>query len=251
MVDSDDLLTALGRVVREREETARDGAPPVPQAAVSNQHLVDAVMAGLAQGNPVTESASSPDAERQPVPLRPGTQDARGGETRRVRRALWLGLPALAAAAGLSLLLGRGVLSRDSDSALAPYTAELRGGISAVRSAKSTGANMLTLAPGTQLTVLLRPDEPVIGQVSGLAALASNSANASFRVIETRNSASPSGSLRLTFAVPADLPLQGNLCAVVGRVDRLQVGLLDVAGKGEGWQRFCWQFAHLDAKTNP
>lgn len=239
MLDSDDLLTALGRVVREREESVREGMPVIPQVPGSNERLVDAVVARLAQDDPDV------DAGR--------TSSSSSSSSRTVRRALWLGLPALAAAAGLSVLFGRGVLQGGANSTLtlAPYAAELRGGISAVRSAKNTGPNRLTLAPGTELTVLLRPDKPVVGEVSALAALATKNVGTLARVVETRSSLSPSGSLRLTFAAPADLPLQGNLCVVVGREERLREGLVDLAENGEGWQRFCWQFVHLDAKPNP
>ena len=52
MLDSDDLLTALGRVVREREESVREDMPVIPQVPGSNERLVDAVVAGLAQGDP-------------------------------------------------------------------------------------------------------------------------------------------------------------------------------------------------------
>src|SRR5690606_33540863 len=110
MVDSNDLLLALGRVVRERERD--DSAVKTPAPVASSEPLVDAIMAELAapSDDPNIELESSAASE-----LRPSAASERNAgrvdsvTTLAPRRRLWLGLPALAAAAGLSLLFGRGL----------------------------------------------------------------------------------------------------------------------------------------------
>lgn len=234
MVNSDELLKALGRAVREGEEPLGPDAmaATAPAKAASHEHVVDAVMAQLAGDN---------------TAARPKRSSHATGETWGWRRKMWIGVPAMAAAAGLTLLLGRGWLGEEPSSSpqLGPYVAELSGAVSTLRSEPSTTTGSLTLAPGTELTVLLRPDSPIVGEVSAAVGITTE-ASGSTRRLETRTTVAASGALRLVFNVPPDLSLHGNLCTVVGRPTLLESALESDLGQGPGWQRFCWPYVHVD-----
>lgn len=254
MVDSDDLLTALGRVVREREESSSGGAAGEQVLSASPASLVEDVIAelsrtgqkdasaieGVPAANATTKLAESPRAH-------PGVSAPSGAETRASRRALWLwAVPSVAAAAALALFVGRAP-TEDASASLAPYSAELRGGVASVRSVQAARTDAVTLAPGTELTVLLRPDNPVSGQVSAVIGL-SPAGTATPTRVEARSQLAASGALRVTFIVPSDLPSEGNVCAVVGRPEHVEAGLGQAVESGQGWQRFCWPFMRIDAK---
>ncbi len=253
MVNPDDLLTALGRVVRDREEVEQERVSPsvsaLPEAqsngAVhvatghSDDFVVAAVLAELAK--PATDSNVDETPEVAPdTVLHSHPAAAALASSRR----LWVGLPALAAAAALALVLGRGKEEQPATATvLTSYSAELQGGIAAVRGeAKADGS--LKLAPGTRLSLFLRPDAPVSGNVVAAVALFSRDSTNTPRKLAAEQTVAASGALRLGFAVPNELPEQGDLCAVVAREPDLETGLSSVgAASGNGWQRFCWEFS--------
>src|SRR5690606_2178765 len=135
-----------------------------PVHAASSEPLVDAIVAELTSASLRDASASEVNpnsASASQVNVRPGTV-----KVFEPRRKLWFGLPALAAAAGLSLLLGRGMFDAPDATAVLPaYAAEFAGSGAPVRGAEQGNDDTLTLAPGAGLTGLVRRREPGTGAV--------------------------------------------------------------------------------------
>ncbi|HET9958505.1 MAG TPA: hypothetical protein VFQ61_28620 [Polyangiaceae bacterium] len=253
MVNPDDLLTALGRVVRDREEVERErvstaaSAPPltpsINAARVDTAHthdsLVAAVLAELAKPAAPSKVDETPEVVPSTLAHSPSAPSVLAS-----RRRLWVGLPTLAAAAALLFVLGRGKEQQPADlPALTPYSAELQGGIAAVRGGAKSDAP-LKLAPGTELSLFLRPDAPVSGNVVAAVVLFARDSSSASRKLAVDQTVAASGALRLSVDLPNELPAHGDVCAVVAREQHLETGMSGVgASSGDGWQRFCWEFS--------
>jgi hypothetical protein len=204
-MSNDDLLRALGRLSARQAEDEQRPLPPeltAPAPAATRQHLANQALAALAPER-VAEADRSPG-------LRSWVQRLYA------RRTLLLVTPALGAAAvGLMFARGRG------SAPLPAYTMQLSGGVASVRGEPpagqpTVGARPLTLAGGSRVELLLRPEHPIAaGGVDVQLYWARGGQQVRW---SATTEMSPQGALRVVGTAPRPFGAgEGELVVVVGR----------------------------------
>jgi hypothetical protein len=236
-VTDEKLLHALGRVAAEQ---AREGerwealaaAPPVTAADADDD------------ARRLFTPPSDASVERMTVPVL-----ALLAKQKPARRGVrWIGAGgALAAAAAVALFVAG---ARDD---MPGYTLAVSGGLRGERGAEAPSAvKPLTVAAGTRVVLLARPDARDEGAVSGATFLR---CGGDAHAVASEQERSEKGALRITLRgddVVAGHPA-GTACAIVLVVDRSPeaehhaLEALGGASKGRGWLRFEVPFVVAEA----
>jgi hypothetical protein len=251
---TDELLKGIGRAVREQEahgermdawanelskaggskghaaEDAELGAEPeavrtayAPLSAELKARIVGQIQASLAAPTSGVAPTSAAQPTARASAARPGV---RGG-----KRAIWYAAPLLAAAAAVALVLRA---PEQEALGLSRYELEVQGAVAAQRSAPASDVTApLRISPGVPLTLTLRPERAVSGQVSARVYVQSA---AGVTALSPPIESAPTGALRVQLGADVAWPSAGTLVIVVGRPEALRAAT-DTPG-GEGYQRF-------------
>jgi hypothetical protein len=212
----DDRLAALGRLAREEEsvneleerlvQLTHGKLSPTEIAALEREADPEALQAHQPLGEDFKKTVESRLEALLPPEKKPATVTP--------IRPRWV-MPAavaalVAAAAAIFLFLN----TTPTRSALPGYELALSGG---VREVRGSTPEPITLAPGSKLTVVVRPATAVQEQVSAFVF-----AGAERVAVSTEIEASADGSLKITVlesALPATSDPETKLMVVVGRAD--------------------------------
>lgn len=251
----DDLLEQLGAEIRQRErevevgellEMAARGSERGPiefELGLGSEEL-EALLAPpseqtcarwleLAESQLGTEPSTERDSDGSPrvVPFESKPVPAARRRGAAISR---YGIASLALAAGLVLWLSLPRFAQDP-ARLARYQAELLGATSRYRGSQEADAppTAIDVTPGRPLTLLLRPAEPVGGDVSVLIWMIYGKTE---KLIEPTVELSGSGTLRARFSLD-ELPPGAKLRIDVARPEAVRAPRPAGATTGPGWQR--------------
>ena len=257
MVESEDLLGELGRLVRQQEEsdvrrlealcTALPALTTEPEVSSADPALgADATPAADAATRELCRPIAAGRQAAMVDAIALQLSQAKQAESRQARAKvislgpLWLGVPVLAAAAALALWPRSLELEP-----IAHYQPEIRGALSAQRGREEPPAALI-LEPAGRLVLILRPETEISGEVGARVYLG----NGERQLLAVAIEPAASGSLRLDLQLPADLPANGTLTILVGRESELgEERLHDAASAGLGWQRLHWRFERRGDKV--
>jgi hypothetical protein len=198
-------LAATSPAVHEAYEAFR------PLGADFQARVVEALESELRRGEP---EVGPREPRSRLLPFRPASW----------RFAGWLAAAAVAAS-GLLLV----VRSPATMPPLPLYTAQLSGGIQTLRGASGPAAGPQLFAPGSRLSLVVRPERPVVGEVEARALLARGAENvpcqpAAPAAPAPRLDISAGGVVRLQGTIGEDIrlpPGRERVWIVVGRRGRI------------------------------
>jgi hypothetical protein len=198
-------LAATSLAAREAYEAFR------PLGADFQARVVEKLAGELRRGEP---EAWPPEPRSRLLPFRPASWGFAG----------WLGAAAVAAS-GL-LLVVRGPATMPP---LPLYSAELKGEIRTQRGAPGPAAGPQQFGPGSRLSLVVRPEHPVVGEVEARALLARSAENVPCRPAAPaapapRLDISAGGVVQLQGTIGEDIrlpPGRGRVWIVVGRRGRI------------------------------
>ena len=180
----DETAALLAESAEARELAAL--LEPLPSAD-HDAIVASALVAVASKANAVVPTKAKPEETKAP--------EASSAETGKVvpfprLRAIAIAGSALAAAAAAALWMGRG----PSTPELPGYELSFTGGDQASRAAPGAGTGTPRLAPGSRLTLVVRPSTSVTGAIAGVAFAAP--AGGAMRAVPVTPERSPDGSLR-------------------------------------------------------